>query len=130
MWETRYICGEPPSFTRYIYRYILKSTMTELFPEPFLPKVTKADLDSLLYEHITDPAHRKRWLHLVSSNPTLAYDIMQQAYDRIHDTTGDIAHVKVVIDAVTYAVSALEAAVKRQQASGGAVDDASPQPLT
>lgn len=81
-----------------------------------LPLVTIEDICCELYEDVTDPTHRERWKRIQESNPLLLQEIHNRAaksasasYDHPLEVT------RVIVDNVTFALSALEAALARTQ---------------
>lgn len=100
-----------------------------------LPQVEEADLLSLIFKDVTDPLHRERWHHFATSQPVLAREVLRRAYDASHaggEHLSPLDAQKHNIDAVTFAVAALESAVRREKALLSAVDDAdvaNPPPL-
>jgi hypothetical protein len=104
--------------------------MTESFnPEPVLPEVNENDLAQILFEDITDPTHKKRWDHLVETNPTLARVLLEKAHNAVYEEDTSVDLTKRLIDTITFALSAVEAAVARQREahlSGGRGDEALP----
>lgn len=97
--------------------------MTEAFnQEPVLPQVNESDLAQILFEDITDPTHKKRWDHFVETNPALARVLLEKTRNAVYeeDTTVDLT--KRLIDVITFAMSALEAALMRRNASQSSDD--------
>lgn len=102
--------------------------MTERQREPFLPLVTEDDIESVLFEDLTDPQHYVRWIEFMESNPILARVIMSRAQDMLPRAKNDIQRIKIAIDLAAYAVRAVEVALERQ-AIGGADGGEGPRPL-
>lgn len=94
--------------------------MKEHMDESFLPHVDEADLARILFEDITDPTHRERWRHHSRLNPTLAREILNRAYiANAEDLQNPLEMTKRIIDSVTFALSAIEAAIKRKHTEDG-----------
>lgn len=88
--------------------------MKEHMDESFLPHVDEADLAQILFEDITDPTHRERWRHHSRTNPVLTREILNRAYIvNASELNNPLAVTKRIIDSVTFALSAIEAAAKR-----------------
>jgi len=84
--------------------------------ESFLPRVDETDLARILFEDITDPTHRERWRHHSRLNPVLAREILNRAYTLdARESQNPLEITKRIVDCVTFALSAIEAAAKRQQ---------------
>lgn len=106
--------------------------MIESSGESFLLHVEEDDIAQVLFEDIIDPSHNARYEHFARTNPKLIQEIMRRAGIAARNTIGDqsqkttIEVQKIIIDSVTFALSALEVAVKRQNSNGG--DDDADQP--
>lgn len=97
--------------------------MTEAFnPEPVLPKVNEDDLAQILFEDITDPTHTERWHHLVETNTDFARVLLEKARNAVYEEDTNVDLTKRLIDVVTFAVSAIEAALVRRNASQSSDD--------
>lgn len=97
--------------------------MSESFPEePILPQVEEADLAQILYEDITDPLHIKRWAHFVETYPALASIVLERSYIAARDLPTSVEATKKIIDTVTFVISALEAAVRRNKSASPSAD--------
>lgn len=84
--------------------------------ESFLPKVSETDLGHVVYDDIVDPTHRERWRHHSRLNPVLAREVLNRAYTvNSEDLQNPIEVTKRIIDCVTFALSAVEAAAKRNR---------------
>lgn len=92
--------------------------------ESFLSHVEEDDIARVLFEDITDPSHKARYEHFARTNPELTREIMRRAGVAARNAIGDqglrttIEVQKIIIDSVTFALSALETAVKRQSSIG------------
>ena len=102
--------------------------MTERQREPFLPLVTEDDIESVLFEDLTDPQHYVRWIEFMESNPILARVIMSRAQDMLPRAKNDIQRIKIAIDLAAYAVRAVEVALERRSI-GDADGGEDPRPL-
>lgn len=104
--------------------------MTEAPKNHGLPRVEDADFHSVLFEDIVDPTHIARFEHFVSQNPTLIQEIVRRALTDSSDlrryteghSLGMVEVQKVIIDNVTFALGALEAAAARES-SGQSISD-------
>jgi hypothetical protein len=101
--------------------------MTERQREPFLPLVTEDDIETVLFEDLTDPQHYVRWVELMESNPILARVIMSRAQDMLPRAKTDIERIKIAIDLAAYAVRAIEVALERSS-NDGVGGDEGPRP--
>jgi hypothetical protein len=100
--------------------------MKEHMDESFLPRVDETDLAQILFEDITDPTHRERWRHHSRLNPTLAREILNRAYVMdVRQLQNPLEVTKLIIDSVTFALSAIEAATKRTHTENGDAASAS-----
>lgn len=100
---------------------ILK-VMTEPSHESFLPRVDDTDLAQVLFDDITDPTHKKRWDHFRETNPTLARELLARAYLAAHESDTPVDLTRKIINSITFAVSALEMAARRQETDKPIVD--------
>jgi hypothetical protein len=90
--------------------------MTEAFnQEPILPQVNESDLAQILFEDITDPTHEKRWHHFVETNPALAQILLDKARNAVFEEDTSVDLTKRLINTITFAMSAIEAAMRRQK---------------
>lgn len=87
--------------------------MAEQKDQSFLPKVDESDLAQILFEDITDPTHKERWQRLATTNPELAREILRRAYMYTQHVENPGETTKYIIDNVTFALSALEVALRR-----------------
>lgn len=105
--------------------------MTEPTGESFLPIVHGDDLALVTLKDILEPHHLERFHRIAQHNPALIQEIMRRAYFATQDIDNDalarLSMQKIIIDNVTFALDALEASLRRRQASGGD-DDADLQP--
>ena len=95
--------------------------MTDASSESSLPRVDNTDIASVLLDDILDPSHRGRYEHFANENPDLIREISRrayiEAYEKIHQDNplSLIDLQKMVIDSVTFALSALEIASIRHR---------------
>lgn len=96
--------------------------MTEVPRKLVLPLVSDTDINYLLFEDIIDPEHKARFEHFAIQNPELLREIARRAYidasslryysDTRPHLTLDVQ--KIIIDNITFALSALEVALSRE----------------
>lgn len=97
-----------------------------------LPHVSDEDIAVVLFEEIVDPTHRARFDHISQTNPELMREIVRRAYIDAYTTLGFTEHAliptldiqQVIIDNVTFALSALEQSMEKSD-TAIASDDAS-----
>ena len=91
--------------------------------ESSLPQVEEVDLLELVFEDVTDPSHIYRWERFSSSNPVLAREVLKIAYMQSTQTgekpLASVALQKIVIDAISLAINALEIAARRKKNKSG-----------
>lgn len=97
--------------------------------ETRLPPVEESDLLLLMFDDITDADHVTRWKQFAAAHPVLAREVVQRAYiasrdDKLRASPFEIQ--RKIIDAVTFAVAALEIAVKRSRDAVTSDDGAQP----
>jgi len=98
--------------------------MTSHEHEPMLPRVEEADLLLLVFDEITDPVHSQRWKELAASNPVLANELLKVTLARAREISDSnpLEVQKFAVDTVTFALKALETALKRlRDANDGVV---------
>jgi hypothetical protein len=78
--------------------------------EFLLPRVEESDLLNHVFEDVTDPTHKQRWLDFAHSNGLLAQEVLK----RIYIASGaDPEMQKRFLDEITYVYTALATAALR-----------------
>ncbi len=91
-----------------------------------LPRVEQIDLNTILPDDIIDPQHTGRWLEFAEQNPELANEMLKRAFGLARTAQNSLEISKGVLDAITFAASALAEAFRRT--TNVDVDAADPQP--
>ena len=97
--------------------------MSELGRNSHLPHVEEVDLNTALFEDITDANHVARWERVKTEQPELANEILKRAWDlsRTAKSSHDIC--RGALDLGSFVIAILEIAAERTASVGvGAVD--------
>ncbi len=98
--------------------------MTKPNGDSFLPHVEDIDITQVLFEDIVDPSHRARFERLAQTNPEIVQEIIRRAYISASELSSSsvsttVEAQKMIIDNVTFALSALEASLRRLSSDDG-----------
>ena len=90
-----------------------------------LPQVGETDLNTVLFEDVTDATHAKRWDTVLAAQPALTNEILKRAWDLSRQAKSPHDICRGAIDLGSYVITALELAAERVATVG---DDAASQP--
>lgn len=100
--------------------------MSELGRNPHLPRVEEVDLNTALFEDITDANHIARWERVKTEQPELANEILKRAWDlsRTAKSSHDIC--RGALDLGSFVIAILEIAAGRTTSVGVGAEDQQP----
>ena len=90
-----------------------------------LPQVGETDLNTVLFEDVTDATHAKRWDTVLAAQPALTNEILKRAWDLSRQAKSPHDICRGAIDLGSYVITVLELAAERAATVG---DDAASQP--
>ena len=92
--------------------------MSEQGRESHLPRVEELDLNTVLFEDITDVSHVVRWERIKTDQPDLANEILKRAWDlsRTAKSSHDIC--RGALDLGSFVIAVLELAAERTASVG------------
>jgi hypothetical protein len=100
--------------------------MSEQGRNPHLPRVEEIDLNTALFEDITDTNHIVRWERVKTEQPELANEILKRAWDlsRTAKSSHDIC--RGALDLGSFVIAILEIAAERTASVGVGAEDQPP----
>jgi hypothetical protein len=90
-----------------------------------LPQVGETDLNTVLFEDVTDATHAERWDKALTDQPALTNEILKRAWELSRRANSPHDICRGAIDLGSYVITALELAAERVATVG---DDVASRP--
>jgi len=87
--------------------------MSEQGREPHLPRVEEVDINTALFEDITDANHIARWERVKTDQPDLANEILKRAWELSRQAKSSHDICRGALDLGSFVIATLELAAER-----------------
>lgn len=100
--------------------------MSEQGRESHLPRVEEVDINTVLFEDITDANHVVRWERVKTDQPDLANEILKRAWELSRQAKSSHDICRGALDLGSFVIATLELAAERAASVGVGAEDQPP----